>query len=67
MKVSVDLAICENQAVCIGLAPAVFDFNDDDQLIVLQPEPSEDLRQSVEEAAAACPVGAILIDDDPQD
>jgi ferredoxin len=63
MKVRVDLAICENQAVCIGLAPAVFDFNDEDQLIVLQPEPSDDLRESVEAAAAACPVGAILIDD----
>ena len=52
MKVEVDLDVCESQGVCIGLAPQVFDFDADDNLTILEPQPGEDLREAVEEAAA---------------
>lgn len=61
MKVEIDLKLCERQAVCIGIAPSVFDFGDDGQLAVLQSEPPEELRDAVEDAAAACPMSAILV------
>jgi len=63
MKVAVDLGLCDRQAVCIGVAPAVFDFNDDGELTVLQPEPPESVRDAVEDAAAACPMAAIAVEE----
>ena len=61
MKVEVDLSLCERQAVCIGLAPSVFQFDDDGQLVLLQSEPPADLFYAIEDAEAACPVGAISV------
>jgi len=61
MKVEVDLGACEHQAVCIGLAPSVFDFDADGALTLLQSEPPEELRDAVEDAAAACPMTAITV------
>lgn len=61
MKVEVDLNRCEHQAVCIGIVPQVFNFDDDGELTVLQSEPDESHRELVEDAAAACPVAAILV------
>ncbi|MFG2029675.1 ferredoxin [Streptomyces sp. NPDC048825] len=61
MKVDVDPELCEHQAVCIGIAPSVFDFGEDGALKVLQVEPPESLRDAVEDAAAACPLGAITV------
>ncbi|MFJ9565149.1 ferredoxin [Streptomyces fuscichromogenes] len=61
MKVEVDLNLCERQAVCIGIAPSVFDFDAAGSLAVLQAEPPEELRDAVEDAAAACPLAAISV------
>lgn len=61
MKVEVDLNLCESQAVCIGIAPSVFDIDGDGKLVILQSEPPESLRDSVEDAAAACPLAAITV------
>jgi ferredoxin len=61
MKVDVDLKLCERQAVCIGIAPSVFEFDDEGSLNLLQCEPPEELRDAVEDAAAACPVAAITV------
>lgn len=62
MRVSVDLGVCDRQAVCTGLAPSVFEMSGDGSLLVLQPEPGEGLREACEEAAAACPMGAISVE-----
>ena len=44
-------------------APEVFDLGDDDEVVnLLDPEPSEDLRASVQAAADACPMAAIRIE-----
>ena len=56
-------ALCESNAVCMGIAPEVFEVRDDDFLYVLQEEPSEDLRDKVTEAARRCPKQAIAIED----
>jgi ferredoxin len=61
MKIEVDLELCEDQAVCMGLAPTVFAFGEDGVLTVLQESPSEELREACEQAEAACPMGAIRL------
>lgn len=63
MKVVVNYDLCESNAVCMGIAPEVFEVRDDDYLYVLQEEPPEELRAKVEEAARRCPKQAISIVD----
>lgn len=63
MKVVVNYDLCESNAVCMGIAPEVFEVRDDDYLYVLQEEPPEELRDKVEEAARRCPKQAISIVD----
>lgn len=61
MRVEVDFDLCESNAVCMGIAPEVFEVRDDGFLYVLDEEPPERLRSQCEDAAAACPTGAITI------
>jgi len=62
MRVVVDFDLCESNAVCMGIAPEVFEVRDDDFLYVLQEEPDESLRSKVEEAVARCPKQAISLE-----
>jgi len=61
MRVVVDFDLCESNAVCMQVAPEVFEVRDDDFLYVLQEEPDESLRQKVAEAVARCPKQAIAL------
>ena len=63
MRVVVDFDLCESNAVCMGIAPEVFEVRDDDFLYVLQEEPDESLRPKVEQAVRSCPKQAIKIED----
>jgi ferredoxin len=62
MKVVVDFDICQSNAVCMEIAPKVFEVRDDGYLYVLIEEPNESMRADVEEAAERCPTGAITIE-----
>lgn len=62
-KVVVDFDLCESNAICMGVAPEVFEVRDDDFLYVLQETPGEDLRPEVEEAVRRCPKQAISIEE----
>ena len=64
MRVVVDFDLCESTAVCMGLAPEVFEVRDDDFLYVLKEEPPEELRPKVEEAVQRCPKQAISLAED---
>ncbi len=61
MQVSVDRDLCEANAVCCGLAPAVFALDDDEQLVI-SPVPPE-LTPRVELAVARCPKNALSVAD----
>ena len=37
MELKVDRDLCEANAVCCGLAPDVFELDDDEQLVITQP------------------------------
>lgn len=63
MRVVVDFDLCESNAVCMGIAPEVFEVRDDDYLYVLQEEPAEELHERVRESAARCPKQAITLED----
>ena len=63
MKVVVNFDLCESNAVCMGIAPEVFEVRDDDFLYILPEEPGEELREKVEEAARRCPKQAITLED----
>jgi ferredoxin len=63
MRVVVDYDLCESNAVCMSIAPTVFEVRDDDFLYVLDETPSEDLRPKLEEAVKRCPKQAIALED----
>ena len=63
MRVVVDFDLCESNAVCMGIAPEVFEVRDDDFLYVLDENPPESLREKVTEAAARCPKQVITVED----
>jgi len=62
MRVVVDYDLCESNALCMAAAPEVFEVRDDDFLYVLQDEPPEEQRATVEEAVRRCPKQAITIE-----
>ena len=63
MRVVVDYDVCESNAVCMSIAPQVFEVRDDDQLYILQENLPEELRALVEEAVQRCPKAALSIED----
>jgi ferredoxin len=63
MRIVVDFDVCEANALCMGIAPEVFEVDDNDFLNVLVVEPPEEMRSLVEEAVRACPKRAISIED----
>jgi ferredoxin len=63
MKVVVDFDLCESNAVCMGIAPEVFEVREDDFLYILDENPPEELRPKLEEAVASCPRAAITLVD----
>lgn len=63
MKILVDFDKCASNARCMKACPEVFEVREDGFLYVLQEEPPESLRKSVEQAKSDCPTGAISIED----
>ncbi len=62
MRVTVDLALCQDHGQCAIAAPTVFTMNDDGKLEYIgHPDDSE--RDNIEEAADVCPAQAIFIED----
>jgi ferredoxin len=63
MRVVVDFDLCESNALCMGLAPQVFEVRDDDLLYVVDENPPEEMRPQVEAVVRTCPKNAISIVD----
>lgn len=59
LRVGVDSRLCEAHALCVELAPEVFELGD--HVAACDGEPGEALRHSVEAAVAACPRQAISV------
>jgi ferredoxin len=63
MRVVVDFDQCESNALCMGIAPEVFEVREDDFLYVLDEHPPEEMRERIMEAVRSCPKNAISIED----
>ena len=63
MRVVVDFDLCESNAICMQIAPDIFEVRDDDFLYVLDETPSEDRRSNLEESDQRCPKQAISIEE----
>ena len=61
MKIVVDLAVCQGYAQCAFLAPDAFRIYGEEALLY-DPQPDDQLRERVRQAAAACPVQAIAVE-----
>ena len=60
-KVKVDFDLCESNAMCEALAPDMFRIDDDDFLQVDDPRVTDENRDRVQQAVAACPKSALSI------
>ena len=61
LRISVDHVVCVGNAMCPHVAPNTFALNDGRQSQVIDPD--GDPRETVMEAAEACPVNAITVVD----
>ncbi|UKY51966.1 ferredoxin [Streptomyces inhibens] len=62
MKITVDDELCDGLGQCALVAPEVFALDDDERLVVA-PEPARELAGKVAAAARACPVRAISVEE----
>lgn len=61
-QITVNRELCESSAKCVSLAPGVFELDDEEICVVLDPEGGKDKRILL--AARACPVDAITLIDE---
>ncbi len=63
MRVLVDYDLCESNAICMQIAPDIFEVRDDDFLYVLNETPGDERRAVLEESVQRCPKQAISLQD----
>lgn len=63
VRIAVDRDRCAGHGQCLLAAPTVFDVDEQaHEVIVLDPEPAQELRAAVLRAVSMCPMGALSID-----
>jgi ferredoxin len=60
MRVEVDRDRCEGNAVCVGIAPVLFDLDDEDYAVVLSDPVPDDQEDLAEQSIAECPRAALI-------
>lgn len=63
MRVKIDELLCEGHALCMGIAPDIFQVGDDDLARVVMDEVPEARRDAVQNAVRSCPKQAISVDE----
>jgi ferredoxin len=64
MRVTIDTDKCISAGQCVLSAPEVFDQREQDGLVILlNPNPPDDLAVDVKQAATLCPALAITVED----
>jgi ferredoxin len=62
MKVVVDRQRCDGNGVCMGIAPEVFDVDDDLYLHIADVIPNDpDVRARVRQSVTSCPILALKL------
>ena len=60
MRVEVDRDRCEGNAVCVGIAPDLFDLDDEDYAVVKSDPVPPGEEPLAEQAIAECPRAALI-------
>jgi ferredoxin len=63
VRVIVDRDRCEGNAVCLGIAPDIFDLDDEDYAVVKTDPIPADQEELAEQAIAECPRAALVRED----
>ena len=63
VRVIVDHDRCEGNAVCLGIAPDIFDLDDEDYAVVKTDPIAPDQEALAEQAIAECPRAALKRED----
>ncbi len=62
LRIEVNRDRCAGHGQCLLAAPTVFDVDEKaHEVIVLDPEPAEELRAAVQRAVSMCPMGALEV------
>ena len=61
VRVRVDRALCIGVGNCVAYAPTVFELDEENKAVVLDPASVDD--DTLLEAAKSCPQSAILVED----
>ncbi|WP_132992292.1 ferredoxin [Gordonia zhaorongruii] len=62
MRVKCDFDLCESNAVCVGMAPDVFELDDKDYLVILQEDVPEDRVEEMRQVVGSCPKSALSLE-----
>ncbi|MCX4093432.1 ferredoxin [Nocardia sp. alder85J] len=62
MKLIVDFDQCEANGICVGIAPDIFELDDQDYLNVTVTEVPDDRLEAVRDAVAQCPKAALRLE-----
>lgn len=63
LKVTVDRNLCIGAATCVAVAPQTFILDSEAKAIVIK-DAADDSVQTIIDAAKACPVAAIIVEDE---
>lgn len=63
MRIKADFDLCESNAICVGMAPDIFDLDDDDYLVILKDEVPEGREDELRQVVANCPKSALSIEE----
>lgn len=61
-QVAVDYDLCEANGICVGIAPEVFDLDDDDNLHLLRTDVTTESGSRLNQAVDSCPRNALRIE-----
>jgi ferredoxin len=64
IRIAIDAMACDGHALCVAVAPQVFEMGDDERAHVIDVAITDALRPSVLEAARVCPCQAIEVDEE---
>jgi ferredoxin len=64
MKVHVDRDACQVSGLCTGLAPDVFELDEQGDLVILDETPPPGQHDDVRDAVRSCPLQALFVTDD---
>jgi ferredoxin len=63
-ELAVDYDLCEANGICVGIAPEVFDLDDDDNLHLLATDVTVSNESRIQQAIDSCPRNALRIERD---